>query len=82
MARLTLVPPTEAPRDKKTERIGRIKRDAPESLLQCPLRTCLSTSVIPEKTGMRIKNGKPVGGTTVLICAVCLKEGRRTVVWP
>lgn len=82
MARLKLVPPPTAPEDPKRKLIRRQKDLLPPSVLQCPLRTCLSTSVLPEKTGMRIKNGKPVGGTTVLICAVCLKEGRRTVVWP
>lgn len=81
MARLTLVPPPTAPRDKKVERIAKIKREAPPSLLQCPLRTCLSTSFIEERTGVMLRNGKASGGTKVLICAMCMTRGKRTVVW-
>lgn len=49
-----------------------------DAIVQC--NRCGSREVIEAKQGMLIKDGKPSGGTKVLICVNCLLRGERVVV--
>jgi len=44
-------------------------------LLECP--RCKGREVIEAKIGVEIVAGKPTGGTKVLLCTGCLREGQR-----
>lgn len=45
------------------------------ALLECP--RCRGREVIEAKIGVEIADGKPRGGTKVLLCACCHREGQR-----
>lgn len=45
------------------------------ALLECP--RCKGREVIESKVGVTIVDGKPRGGTKVLLCAICHRNGER-----
>lgn len=64
--------------DTPTERVRKRLRSAKSPvLLQCP--RCASREVIETKIGVFLRDGKPVGGTKVLLCALCFAKGERVV---
>lgn len=73
------VPGTKPP-DTPSERVRKRVRamSKPAEMIQCP--RCPSREVIEAKIGVVIRNGKPCGGTVVLLCAGCLTRGERVVV--
>lgn len=76
---LTLIPGTPAP-DTPTERLRKRVRATPKpaEMIQC--HRCSGRELIEAKIGVMLKEGKPTGGTKVLLCAVCLLRGERVVV--
>lgn len=76
---LTLIQGTPAP-DVPTERVRKRVRAMPKpaELIQC--RRCGGREVIEAKIGMVLKDGRPSGGTKVLLCAGCHRRGERLVV--
>lgn len=74
MARLKLVEkPPLAPKEEVRRRVRRHPK--PAAMLQC--HKCGGREVVQAKAGVLVKDGKPVGGTKVLLCALCLAKGER-----
>lgn len=74
---LRIVPPAAKPAGEDVRQ--RVKRMAkPPEMLQC--NRCGSRELIEARQGVLLKNGKPSGGTKVLICVNCLLHGERVVV--
>lgn len=46
-------------------------------MLEC---RCGGRELIPTKTGVLFKGGKPTGGTLQYICAACMLKGIRVIV--
>lgn len=76
MARLKLVEkPPLAPKEEVRRRVRRHPK--PAAMLQC--HKCGGREVIAARNGVEVRNGKPVGGTKVLLCAMCFARGERVV---
>jgi hypothetical protein len=72
---LRVVPATDpGPAEKVRQRLRKTK---PATMLQC--NRCAGREVIEAKSGVLFKDGKPSGGTKVLLCALCLLKGERVV---
>jgi len=69
-----------APPDTPAELVRRRVRamPKPEAMVQC--HRCGGREVLETKIGVMMKNGKPTGGTKVLLCVGCLLNGERVVV--
>lgn len=50
----------------------------PARMFQC---NCGSIETIETKIGVMLKNGKPSGGTKVLLCGACNRKGKYVVIW-
>lgn len=76
MAHLKIVdkPPIE-PKEEVRRRVRRHPK--PAGMLSC--HRCGGREVLQAKSGVLVKDGKPVGGTKVLLCALCLAKGERVV---
>lgn len=48
-----------------------------EAMVQC--HRCGGRETIETRTGVMLRDGKPVGGTKALICAMCWTKGERVV---
>jgi hypothetical protein len=68
--------PPDTPQERVRKRVR--KHAKPAAILACP--RCTGHEVIETKIGVYLKNGKPRGGTKVLLCAGCLLKGERVVV--
>ncbi len=76
MPRLKLVDkPPIAPKEEVRRRVRRHPK--PAAMLQC--HKCGGREVVQAKAGVLAKGGKPVGGTKVLLCAMCFARGERVV---
>lgn len=56
---------------------ARAKDPKPAAMLHC--RRCGGREVIEAKIGVTLERGKAKGGTSVLLCAICLIKGERVV---
>lgn len=76
MAKLSIVPKTEPPKAEKIrQRLG--KQPRPACILQC---RCGSREVFEARIGVEFINGRVGGGTKVLLCVACHRNGQRVVV--
>lgn len=66
--------PAETPANKAYRKAAKV---APGALLEC--HRCGGHEVIETKIGMRIRDGKPYGGTKTYLCAACHRKGERVV---
>ncbi len=74
MAHLKIVAkPDLAPKEEVRRRVRRHPK--PAAMLQC--HKCGGREVVQAKSGVLVKDGKPVGGTKVLLCALCFAKGER-----
>ena len=69
----TLAPDT--PADKVRKRVRAMPK--PPTMVQC--HRCGRREVIETRIGVLMKNGKPTGGTKMLICVGCLLNGERVL---
>lgn len=78
MNRFRIIPGTKPP-DTPKERVRKRLRAAPRpaNVIACP--RCSGIETIETRIGVTRKNGKTRGGTKVLICANCLRNGERVV---
>lgn len=73
---LKIVP--KPPIEPKAEARRRLRRHPkPAAMLQC--HKCGGREVIAARNGVEVRDGKPVGGTKVLLCAMCFAKGERVV---
>ncbi len=76
MPRLKLVDkPPLAPKEEVRRRVRRHPK--PAAMLQC--HKCGGREVITARNGVEVRDGKAVGGTKVLLCALCFARGERVV---
>lgn len=68
-------PPPDTPRQRVVDRLKRAPK--PATMIQC-LR-CGSRETVETRTGVMLRDGKPVGGTKALLCACCWTKGERVV---
>lgn len=69
----TLAPDTSA--EKVRKRVRAMPK--PPTMVQC--HRCGGREVIETRIGVLMKNGKPTGGTKMLICVGCLLNGERVL---
>ena len=76
--RLHLIQGTLAP-DTPAEKVRKRVRAMPKppTMVQC--HRCGGREVIETRIGVLMKNGKPTGGTKMLICVGCLLNGERVL---
>lgn len=73
---LRIVPPAAKPAAEEVrQRVRRMPK--PAGMIQC---RCGSREVIEARQGVLLKEGKPSGGTKVMLCVNCLLRGERVVV--
>lgn len=68
-------PAPDTPKEKAMKRLRAMPR--PPSMIRC--HRCGGAEVIQTKIGMMYKDGKAVGGTKQLLCALCFMLGERVV---
>ncbi len=66
-----------APPDTPDEQVRRRVRAMPKPATMVQCHRCGGREVIETKIGVLMKNGKPTGGTKVLLCAQCFMRGER-----
>ncbi|WP_081500177.1 hypothetical protein [Pseudomonas sp. GM67] len=66
-----------APPDTPAEQVRRRVRAMPKPATMVQCHRCGGREVIETKIGVLMKNGKPTGGTKVLLCVGCLLKGER-----
>jgi hypothetical protein len=69
-------PEPESPGKAIRRRLVRAAKDA--GMVTCP--RCAGIEALETRVGVRLINGKPRGGTKVLICATCQRKGERVVI--
>jgi hypothetical protein len=75
----TVIEGTPEPDTAKARSRRRLKaHDKPAEMLSC--RRCSGREFIEAKTGVLLRNGKPVGGTKALLCTACLAQGQRVAI--
>lgn len=76
MAHLKIVRTEPLPAKAAVKR--RVRKTArPGALIQC--HRCGGREVIEVKSGVLLKDGKPTGGTKILLCSACYMRGERVV---
>jgi hypothetical protein len=68
-------PPADTPRQRLIDRIKAAPN--PGAIIQCT--RCGSREVLELRIGVELKNGKPTGGTSQIVCAACFLKGERIV---
>ncbi|MGY2364452.1 hypothetical protein ACW9IO_18020 [Pseudomonas azotoformans] len=74
--KLHLIQGTPAP-DTPAEQVRKRVRAMPKPATMVQCHRCGGREVIETKIGVLMKNGKPSGGTKVLLCVGCLLNGER-----
>ncbi|MFK3794730.1 hypothetical protein [Pseudomonas sp. NPDC088444] len=65
--------------DTSAEQVRKRVRAMPKPAYMVQCHRCGGREVIETKTGVMMKNGKPVGGTKQLLCVGCLLKGERVL---
>jgi len=74
--RFHVIDGTKAP-DTPAEEVRKRVRAMPKPATMVQCHRCGGREVIESKIGVLMKNGKPTGGTKVLLCVGCLLKGER-----
>ena len=74
--RFHVIDGTKAP-DTPAEEVRKRVRAMPKPAAMVQCHRCGGREVLETKIGVMMKNGKPTGGTKVLLCVGCLLKGER-----
>ena len=75
---LHVVPKRDKPDTPVTRSRKRLAATRVDYMAQCP--RCEGREVMETRIGVLLVNGKPQGGTKLLVCAACHRKGERVVV--
>lgn len=76
--KLHVITGTPAP-DTPKEQAMKLVREMPRPATMIRCHRCGGAEVFQTKIGMMYKDGKAVGGTKQLLCALCFMKGERVV---
>lgn len=73
---ITGTPAPDTPVEQARKRVRAMPK--PAAMVQC--HRCGGREVMETKTGVLMKDGKPIGGTKALLCVGCMLRGERVVI--